>query len=46
MLKETDFKWHIWNVNGIPKNPLGFLYCIVDYGDGTGKMYVVEPKYA
>ena len=46
MLKETNFKWHTWHAGGLPRNPIDFWYCIVDYGDGEGKMYVVEPHYA
>lgn len=46
MLNETSFIWHTWHTNGIPSNPIQFWYCIVDHGDGTGKMYVVEPHYA
>jgi len=46
MLNETNFIWHTWHENGIPSNPIQFWYCIVDYGDGTGKMYVVEPHHA
>lgn len=46
MLKEANFKWHTWHVGGISTNPIDFWYCIVDYGNGEGKMYVVEPHYA
>ncbi|MBR5884214.1 MAG: hypothetical protein IKZ17_03175 [Bacteroidaceae bacterium] len=46
MLKETDFKWLLRYKNNIKENPIDCFYCIVDRGDGTGKMYVVEPMYA
>lgn len=46
MLKETDFKWHVRHVNNIPENPIDCYYCIIDYGDGTGKMFVVKPLHA
>ena len=46
MLKETDFKWQVRHANNIPGNPIDCHFCIVDCGDGTGKMYMVEPMYA
>lgn len=46
MLKETDFKWLVHRANNIPDNPIDCHYCIVDHGDGTGKMYMVKPMYA
>ena len=46
MLKEVDFKWLVRHTNNIPENPIDCFYCIVGLGDGTGKMYVVEPMYA
>ena len=46
MLKESEFKWLARHMNNIPENPLDCEYCIVDFGDGTGKMYVVRPLYA
>lgn len=46
MLKETDFRWLEKRVNNIPQNPIECEYCIVDLGNGTGKMYIVEPVFA
>ena len=46
MLKENDFKWLTRRANNIPTNPVDCYYCIVDTGDGTGKMYVVKPLHA
>ena len=46
MLKENDFKWLTRRANSIPTNPVDCYYCIVDTGDGTGKMYVVKPLHA
>lgn len=46
MLKESDFNWLVRRVNNIPENQIDCYYCIVDIGDGTGKMYVVKPLYA
>lgn len=33
-------------VNNITENPIDCYHCIVDLGDGTGKMYMVKPMYA
>lgn len=46
MLNESDFRWHIRRANNIPSNPVDCEYCIVHHGNGTGKMYVVQPQYA
>ena len=46
MLMETDFKWLIHHANNIPGNSIDCHYCLVDQGNGTGKMYMVEPMYA
>lgn len=39
MLKETDFQWKVRRANNIPTNPIECEYCIVDHGDGCGRMY-------
>ena len=46
MLKEIDFKWKIRRANNIPENPIECEFCLVDYGNGKGKLYKVKPLYA
>lgn len=46
MLNEKDFKWLTRCENNIVENPVDCYYCIVDTGDGTGKMYIVKPLHA
>ena len=45
MVKENDFQWMIGHANNILTNPVRSEFCIVDLGDGTGKLYMVEPHY-
>lgn len=45
MVKETDFKWKIRHSNNIPTNPVQSEYCIIDLGNGKGKLYMIEPHY-
>ena len=45
MIQEKDFKWKIQHSNNIPTNPVECEFCIIDKGDGTGKLYMVEPHY-
>ena len=45
MLKEKDFVWHEKKVNNIDCNPLHAYYCIVDFGEGEGRLYSIEMQY-
>lgn len=46
MLDKSAFNWQKKMVNNIPENPLDSEFCIVDLGNGTGKLYMVKPLYA
>lgn len=45
MLKETDFKWKIRHSNNISTNPVQSEFCVIDLGNGKGKLYMVESHY-
>ena len=42
MIDESMLKWHKKYVNNIETNPIECLYCIIDYGDGNGRMYRIQ----
>lgn len=41
MIEEKDLKWHIKHANNIESNPIVSEYCIIDYGDGEGRIYEI-----
>lgn len=45
MLKEKDFAWHAKRANNIETNPVEYLYCIVNLGGNTGKLYAIKAQY-
>ena len=43
MIKESDLKWRTRYINNMKSNGVECFYSIIDYGNGEGRMFWIQP---